>query len=429
LGLSLKPGFAAREAALHWLLAVTESGRPLDEAMEAGAATLAPRDRAFAHLLAATTLRRHGEIDAALKPFLAKPLPRSSGPARAILSLGMAQLQYLKSDPHAAIDLGVELAKSDPKAKHFSGLINAVLRKAASTKPMENARLNMPPWLFTQLEAAYGADTASAIAEAHMHEAPLDISVKGEAASWAHTLNGVILPTGTIRIEKPGASVQELPGYADGYWWVQDAAAALPVHLLGDVRDKTILDLCAAPGGKTMQLASRGAHVTAVDDSSFRMKRLRENLQRLKLEAECIVADMLKLPADKLYDCVLLDAPCSATGTMRRHPDLAHLRTEKQVGELESLQARMLDHAAKLVQPGGLLVYCVCSLLRQEGEDQVKALLKRRPDFSLDAIKPEDVAGQQQFVEKSGFLRCLPHMHIGQNKGLDGFFAARLRRH
>jgi 16S rRNA (cytosine967-C5)-methyltransferase len=425
----LKPGLAARAAALQWILAVTGRQEPLDEAMDRDRAGLEPRDRAFAHALAATALRHHGEIDAAIDRFLSKPLPRSSGAARDILRLGIAQLHYLSSEAHAAIDLSVELAKADPKAKHFAGLVNAVLRKAAHAAPIAEAHRNMPAWLWVDLTAAYGPEKAFAIANAHMQEAALDISVKRDPEKWAAALGGTVLPTGSIRIEKFNGTVTDLAGFHDGAWWVQDAAAALPVKLLGDVQGKRILDLCAAPGGKTAQLASLGAQVTAVDHSAARMARVRENLKRLQLDAELVTGDVLTLPGAPLYDAVLLDAPCSATGTMRRHPDLAHLRTEKQVQELRRLQSRMLGRAAELVRPGGIMVYCVCSLLPSEGETQIARFLAEHPDFSNASIRQEDMGGMKHFLTPTEFLRTLPFMEIGSFSGLDGFFAARLIRH
>ncbi len=415
---------------MQWILAVTGGKTPLDEAMDRDAGGLEPRDRAFAHALAATVLRRHGEIDAAIAPFVSKPLPRSAGPAHEILALGVAQLHYLNGEAHAAIDLSVELAKADPKARHFAGLINAVLRKAAHAQPVAGeAHRNMPPWLWMELTAAFGPETAFAIAGAHLQEAALDISVKSDPAQWAEALGGVALPTGSVRIAEREGAVAELPGFRDGAWWVQDAAAALPVKLLGDLRGKSMLDLCAAPGGKTAQLASLGADVTAVDDSQSRMQRVQENLDRLRLNARLVVSDVQNIPDDALYDGVLLDAPCSATGTMRRHPDLAHLRTEKQLSEVRKLQARMMDGAAKRVKPGGLLVYCVCSLLPSEGEDQVERFLAAHPGFRPVPVAAGEMNGIVQFITPAGFLRTLPHMGIGPSSGLDGFFAAKLRRH
>ena len=430
-----KPGLLARRAAISLLQGVTLDQQPLDQLLETNAEfrLLEGRDRSFAHALVASSLRHGGEIKSVLGKFLTKPLPRSSGMAVDILTIAAAQLLFMEVSPHAAIDLSVDLAKQDKKAQHFSGLINAVLRKVSTDgktalKNLDGPRLNTPDWLWEQWVAAYGEETARDIAASHLHEAPLDISVKDRPEHWAEQLKGELLPTGTIRLESGDRNLQELPGFSEGEWWVQDAASALPAKLLGGIAGKSVLDLCAAPGGKTAQLASAGAIVTAVDDSVARMNRLRENLARLKLPATTLLADVLSLPTDTLYDNVLLDAPCSATGTIRRHPDLVYLKSPQQLAGLVSLQQKMLTHAARLVKPGGKLVYCTCSLSALEGERQVFNFLRAHEDFALSSIVPDDLARQTQFITPAGLMRCLPSMMIGKGSGLDGFFAARLER-
>ena len=430
-----KPGLLARRAAISLLQGVTLDQQPLDHLLEMNAEfrLLEGRDRSFAHALVASSLRHGGEIKTVLGNFLAKPLPRSSGMAVDILTIAAAQLLFMEVSPHAAIDLSVDLAKQDKKAQHFSGLINAVLRKVATDgktalKNLDGPRLNTPDWLWEQWVAAYGEETAHDIAISHLNEAPLDISVKDKPEFWAQQLKGELLPTGTIRLESGDSNLQELPGFGEGEWWVQDAASALPAKLLGSIAGKSVLDLCAAPGGKTAQLASAGAIVTAVDDSITRMNRLRENLARLKLPATTLLADVLSLPTDTLYDNVLLDAPCSATGTIRRHPDLVYLKSPQQLAGLVSLQQKMLTQAAHLVKPGGKLVYCTCSLSVLEGERQVFNFLRAHEDFALSSIVPDDLALQTQFITPAGLMRCLPSMAIGKGSGLDGFFAARMER-
>ncbi|MEQ1522613.1 MAG: RsmB/NOP family class I SAM-dependent RNA methyltransferase [Aestuariivirga sp.] len=430
-----KPGLLARRAAISLLQGVTLDQQPLDQLLETNAEfrLLEGRDRSFAHALVASSLRHGGEIKTVLGKFLTKPLPRSSGMAVDILTIAAAQLLFMEVSPHAAIDLSVDLAKQDKKAQHFSGLINAVLRKVSTDgkavlKNLDGARLNTPDWLWEQWAAAYGEETAHDIAASHLNEAPLDISVKGKPEYWAEQLKGELLPTGTIRLASGDSNLQELPGFSEGEWWVQDAASALPAKLLGDIAGKSVLDLCAAPGGKTAQLVSAGAIVTAVDDSITRMNRLRENLARLKLPATTLLADVLSLPTDTLYDNVLLDAPCSATGTIRRHPDLVYLKSPQQLAGLVGLQQKMLVHAARLVKPGGTLVYCTCSLSPLEGERQVFNFLRAHEDFALSTIVPEDLVQQTQFITPAGLMRCLPSMIIGAGSGLDGFFAARLER-
>ncbi len=421
--------------AISLLQGVTLDQRPLDQLLETNKEfrALEGRDRAFAHALVASSLRHGGEIKSVLGKFLSKPLPRSSGMAVDILTIAAAQLLFMEVSPHAVIDLSVDLAKQDKKAQHFSGLINAVLRKIstdgkAALENLDGPRLNTPDWLWEQWVAAYGDKATRDIATAHLLEAPLDISVNGKPEYWSQRLGGELLPTGTIRLMSSGRNVQELPGFNEGEWWVQDAASALPARLFGGVEGKSVLDLCAAPGGKTAQLASAGAIVTAVDDSVLRMNRLRENLARLKLSATTVVADVLSLPAGTLYDNVLLDAPCSATGTIRRHPDLVYLKSPRQLDGLIHLQEKMLTHAAGLVRPGGRLVYCTCSLSLLEGERQVFKFLRAHEEFELSPITPEDLALQAQFITPAGLMRCLPSMAIGNSSGLDGFFAARLRR-
>lgn len=430
-----KPGLLARRAAISLLQGVTLDQQPLDHLLETNPEfrLLEGRDRSFAHALVASSLRHGGEIKTVLGKFLTKPLPRSSGMAVDILTIAAAQLLFMEVSPHAAIDLSVDLAKQDKKAQHFSGLINAVLRKVstdgnAALKDLDGPRLNTPDWLWEQWVAAYGEETARDIAASHLKEAPLDISVKDRPEHWAEQLKGERLPTGTIRLQSGDSNLQELPGFSAGEWWVQDAASALPARLLGLIAGKSVLDLCAAPGGKTAQLASAGAIVTAVDDLLTRMNRLRENLARLKLAVTTLLADVLSLPTDTLYDNVLLDAPCSATGTIRRHPDLVYLKSPQQLAGLVGLQQKMLAHAARLVKPGGKLVYCTCSLSPLEGERQVFNFLRAHEDFGLSIIVPEDLAQQTQFITPAGLMRCLPSMIIGKGSGLDGFFAARLER-
>jgi len=424
---------AARSAALELLDGVLRGHHALDALLDdqkTEFAKLDGRDRAFAHALAATALRRKGEAEAILAPFLQKPLPKSSGLAGLILLMGTVQLRFLDVPAHAAINQSVALAHADLKAKHFAGLINAVLRRVAAAPPSDESapKLNTPDWLWKRWRNTYGEDHATAIARAHLVEAPLDISVKSDAAGWAARLAGTLLPTDTIRLRNNTTPVTELPGFGDGEWWVQDAAAALPVRLLGDVGGKTVADLCAAPGGKTAQLASSGANVAAIDSSAARLTRLEENMARLELPCRTIAADILKWQPDQEFDAILLDAPCTATGTIRRHPDLAYVKSAAQISELSKLQAKMLDCAAAWVKPGGLLVYCTCSLEPEEGERQIDRFLKVNANYRRLPIDPAEIGGQSQFMSQTGDMRIHPGMAIGTELGLDGFFAARLVR-
>jgi 16S rRNA (cytosine967-C5)-methyltransferase len=442
---------SARRAAAD-LLAAVEGGRALDDALVQTPtyAALEGRDRAFARALAAETLRWQGALDAVLARFLQKPLPDSAAHARALLRLGAVQILVMQTPPHAAVGETVETANAMSEARGFAKLMNAVLRRVAERGQAILADLpdgaHLPAWLFTRWRAAYGAETAAAMAMATLHEAPLDLSVKEDAAGWAKRLGGVVTPTGSVRLLGPpaptfpsGAAITEkgvagegaggprraidaLPGFADGAWWVQDAAAALPAKLLGDVAGKRVLDLCAAPGGKTLQLAAAGAHVTSVDKSPARLARLRENLARTMLSAEVIAADALNFRAEP-FDAVLLDAPCTSTGTLRRHPDVAWLRRPTDIRALAALQAKLIDAAGALLKPGAPLVYAVCSLEPEEGPGAVAGALAR--GWRREAFL--DVAGATEFMTPEGDLRTLPS-HWPKMGGLDGFFAARLTR-
>ena len=395
------------------------------------AARLEPRDRALLANILLTTFRHRGEIEAILKLLLDKPLPRKSGPAPDILALAVAQLLFLAMPAHAVIDLSVRAAKADRNAQHFAGLINAVLRKVsvqgqALREGLDAPRLNTPDWLWQRWTRNHGKGWAHRIAIAHADRPALDISFKDGSTSFAAELGGLALPNGQHRLPPGHAPVPELPGFREGAWWIQDAAATIPAALFGDVRAKTVLDLCAAQGGKTLQLAAIGAAVTAVDISESRLGRLRANLARTGLSAEIRVQDVLDDALSGEWDAVLLDAPCSATGTIRRHPELPHLKQEAQIAELAQLQRRMLEKAAGLVKPGGLLVYCTCSLEPEEGEEQIARFLTAHDTFEpVPAALPWLPV---EAVTSAGFVRTLPFMKLGEVEGMDGFFAAMLRR-
>jgi 16S rRNA (cytosine967-C5)-methyltransferase len=429
-------GLGARESAVRLVSAVKRSKRSLDDALvkEFATSSLEARDRGLARLIAATTLRRWGELDARLSSYLEKPLPDGkTGDLWPIVLCAAAQLLYLDTPPHAAVGLAVEQVRRDRYARHYDKLVNALLRRltregAGADTAQDRLKLNIPAWLYARWSAAYGEDTARAIAEASLREAALDISVKANAATWAERLGGTVLPTGSVRLAA-GGRVEELAGYADGAWWVQDAAAALPARLLDDARGRDVIDLCAAPGGKTAELAAAGARVTALDQSGQRLQRLRANLERLQLDAELVEADAASWNPGRTFDAVLLDAPCTATGTIRRHPDILHLKREDDVAALAALQARLLDNAVKLVKPGGLLVYCSCSLEPEEGPAQIAALLARAPQFKRVPIAPGEHGIDAAWITREGDLRTLPcHLPLAQQElsGLDGFFAARL---
>jgi 16S rRNA (cytosine967-C5)-methyltransferase len=417
----------ARIAGAELLIAVLDRGRSLEDALveTQSFAALEGRDRAFARALATAGLRRLGGVNAVLSRFLERPLPESAQHARALLHIGATQLLVLGTPPHAAVGETVEAANELRQARGFAKLMNAVLRRVSRDGPSLFAALppgaDLPAWLYTRWRAAYG-DAAQRIAEALLAEPPLDLTVKQDAQTWAQELGGVVTPTGSVRLVSP-APVDSLPGFADGAWWVQDAAAALPARALGDVRGKRVLDLCAAPGGKTLQLAAAGAHVTAVDKSEQRLKRLRENLARTKLQADVICADALTFRAGEAFDAVLLDAPCTSTGTLRRHPDVAWLRRPNDVRALSDLQAQLLEAAAAQLKPGAPLVYAVCSLEPEEGPGMVAAALTQ--GWRREPVKPGEIAGGDEFLTSAGDLRTLP-AHWPHMGGLDGFYVARL---
>lgn len=412
------------------MVAVLDHGRSLEDALEQTRSfkALEGRDRAFARALASTTLRRLGGIDQVIASFLERPLPDDAAHGRAMLRIGAAQLLLLGTPPHAAVGETVEAASGIREARGFAKLINAVLRRVSRDGAARLEALppgaDLPHWLFTRWRAAYGAN-AEAIALALREEPPLDLSVKSDAAGWAEKLGGALTPTGSVRLDN-AAAIDTLPGFAEGEWWVQDAAAALPAHLLGDVRGQHVLDLCAAPGGKTLQLAAAGARVTAVDKSEERLERLRENLERTQLEAEVVRGDALTLRAKVQFDAVLLDAPCSATGTLRRHPDVAWLRRPSDMRSLPELQTELVAAAAKMIKPGGTLVYAVCSLEPEEGRGVIADALKTGA-WTRAPIARGEIAGVDDQMIADGDLRTLPSQwpELG---GLDGFYAVRLVR-
>ena len=396
------------------------------------AGQLSPRDRGLLATILLTAFRHLGEIEKVLGKLLDKPLPRKSGAAAEILRLGIAQLLFLDMPPHAVIDLSVRAAKADRNAIHFSGLVNAVLRKVSAggislLEGVDAARANTPDWLWARWAQNHGAGAARRIGLAHAARPALDLSFKpGAGAEWCERLEGLLLPNGQVRLAAGHAHVPELPGFSEGAWWVQDAAATIPAHLLGDVQGKRVFDLCAAPGGKTLQLAAAGAEVTAVDVSENRLQLLRRNLSRTGLAAEMRAEDVLADTLQGAWDAVLLDAPCSATGTIRRHPELPFLKDEPQIAELAKLQARMLRKAATLVRPGGSLVYCTCSLEPEEGEEQVRGFLASRDDFEI--VPPAVPWLPVEVLMPEDWVRTLPFQRFGDSEGMDGFFAVHLRR-
>ena len=416
----------ARAVALDALTQILRRRLSLDDALKLDGIADA-RDRAFARQMVATTLRRKGQIDALLARCLEKTPP---APIEDLLRLAVAQLLFLEVKPHAAVDSAVELAKSLGFAP-LGKLVNAVLRRLATEGPdwvavQDPAPLNAPAWLWNSWVEAYGEQTARAIAAAHLEEPPLDLTPAGSAESWAERLEAELLFTGSLR-RASGGSVAALPGFDEGGWWVQDAAATLPVRLLAANPGEHIADLCAAPGGKTAQLAAAGAVVTALDRSARRLTRLQENLNRLNLSAELVAADASAWQPPRLFDKVLLDAPCSATGTLRRHPDVAWTKQPDDIGKLAAAQDRLLAAASLMVKPGGTLVFCTCSLQPEEGPARIERFLRSDARFRRQPVAASEVGGLSELVSADGDMRSLP-CHLAEIGGMDGFFAARLYR-
>ena len=428
------PGLAVRLLAADILDGVLRQRRALDDILESSnpLAALAERDRALVRALVGVVLRRLGTLRHLLAMFLERGLPAQAPRVEIALLLGAAQILFLNVPDHAAVDLAVRVAQADRRAAPFGGLINAVLRRltregAARLAALDPSALDAPDWLMARWIATYGDATARAIAAANSREPALDVTVKSDPEFWAAKFGGRVLATGSVRLAAPGA-VGALPGFAEGAWWVQDAAAALPARLVGDIRGLRVADLCAAPGGKTAQLIAAGAKVTAVDRAPARLQRLRENLARLALEAEIVCADLEKWTAEP-FDAVLLDAPCSSTGTIRRHPDVQWLKDADDIAKLSRLQRRLLDRAVALTKRGGTLVYSTCSLEPEENENVVADLLAREPTMRRVRIAGGDVFGRDELVSKDGDLRTLPcHFPDGDSRfaGVDGFYAARL---
>jgi len=433
------PGLPARLAAAHILADVVQGGHRLDEcfsplAVPTRLTGLDARDVALTRSITTVALRRLGVIRRALAVLLDKGLPRQAVRLEWPLIAAAAQILFLDAADHAAVDLAVRAVRLEPKSAGFAGLVNAVLRNLSRRREefldlAASGEYDAPPWLAQRWRKTYGEAAAKEIVAMQMLEPPLDLTVKSDPADWARRLDGVVLPTGSVRLSSR-LPISELDGYLDGEWWVQDAGAALPARLLRARPDERILDMCAAPGGKTAQLALAGANVTALDRSAERLKLLAANLGRLRLRADIAVADATSFSAAP-FDAILIDAPCSATGTIRRHPDVAWTKKPGDVETLALLQTKMLDRAAALTRPGGRIVYCTCSLEPEEGEAQIAAFLRRNPDFKRDPIDPAAEGIPENFVNAEGDLRTTPQMLPNPDPrlaGIDGFFAARVVR-
>ncbi len=431
---SASDALAARISALAILESVLKSGRELDTAIESdpGFAHLPSRDRAFARMLVSTTLRRLGQIDDLIARSEERPGGERSLPLQNLLRIGAAQLVFMNVPDHAAVDTTVRIAEKAGFSRQ-KDFVNAILRTVARTgrellSRQDETRINIPEWLMRIWIEDYGLRTAAEIALASLAEAPLDISIKnpGMRDHWAKELEAVILPTGTLR-RASGGKVTSLPGFDDGMWWIQDAGAALPAKLLGDVAGRTVIDLCAAPGGKTAQLAAMGANVIALDRSVKRLSRLEENLKRLRLDRQVLIeasdASVWKPKTPATH--ILLDAPCTATGTIRRNPDLLHTKTPRDLEQLSRLQSSLLANAVDMLAPGGILVYCTCSVQKHEGERQIETLVSGGAPVKRLPVTPGEIGGIEGAITPEGEVRLLP-FHLSAHGGIDGFYISRL---
>jgi 16S rRNA (cytosine967-C5)-methyltransferase len=427
-------GETARAAALSILGEVLRKRRPLDAVTDnvLAHANLETRDAGFARAIANETLRRFGQLDALLRHFVPRsPPPHRAGPTLEILLAGACELLFLNVAPHAAVDGANRLAAADSKAVHFKPLINATLRRIASEgkaviAAQDAERLNTPDWLWSRWVEIYGEDVTCGIARAHLSPPPLDILGANDTAAF-QSLPGVQSLSGGILRLRDAGRVDMLPGFAEGAWWVQDFAASLPARLLGDVTGQTVVDLCAAPGGKTAQLSRAGAEVIAVEREAARVALLKENLARLNIEARVVESDLRDFVPETRAPFVLLDAPCSATGTIRRHPDLPWIKSAADVTACAETAAELLDAAAQMVADNGLLVFAVCSLEIEEGQEQIEQFLRRHSEFHREPLRAAEMFDLSELISPEGDLRTLPS-HLPELGGMDGFYAARLRR-
>lgn len=428
---------SARAVALELLEKVLRQKQPLDAMLDqhAGFKSLPSRDKGFCRMLVATTLRRLGQVDLIIRGCEDKPGGAESVPVvHDILRLGAAQILFMNVPDHAAVDTSVRLIEARNMDRQ-KGFVNAILRNIARNgltllSKQDETRVNTPDWLLKTWVEDYGLRKTAEIAQANLAEAPLDITLKdkNDLAYWAGVLDAQALPGGTLR-RAAGGAVWELPGFDDGMWWVQDAAASLPAQLFGNVAGLTVVDLCAAPGGKTAQLLSMGAHVIAIDRSAQRLTRLEENISRLRLKGhiEVQASDAARWQPKTPPSYILLDAPCTATGTIRRHPDVLHLKSPSDMERLILTQYDLLCHAFDILAPRGILVYCTCSLQKAEGEYQVERFINEHPNAVKLAISSEEIGGMEDLITENGDVRILPS-HRATLGGMDGFYIARLTK-
>ena len=426
-------GIKTREHAHSILFEITSKRRTFDDVLisHKGFNSLNTRDRAFAYNLVATTLRRLGQIDAIINERLERSLPRSANAALNALRLGLCQILFLNIQTHAAVNTSVEISGRRGPQK-FKALVNGLLRSVAregaetiaSSHPEEQ---NVPDWLQLSWNKSFNRETAKKITKTNLRNPPIDLTVRRDPDQWATKLDGKRIGKDTVRLAR-SVQIELVEGFKEGEWWVQDAAAALSAQILATGGPgRRVCDLCAAPGGKTIQLLSAGLDVTAVDKSKDRLILLQSNLKRLRLEARVINKDILDWDPPEMFDAVLLDAPCSATGTIRRHPDIPHLKSSKDIPKLAKLQGELIDCAIKYTVPGGIVVYSVCSLEAEEGIDQVNKVLSRNSSIEIDRIRVNEIQDFENCLTKEGCVQTTP-AHLFDIGGVDGFFIARFRK-
>ncbi len=435
-----KPGLAVRKAAAKVLSAVVDKRTSLDGMFDAKGGNpailgLDEADRGLARALVTTALRHRRRLGVILDSLLKTPLPDGARSLEHILMIGAVQILYLDVPDHAAVDLAVEHASSDPRTRRFSNLVNALLRRIGREREDLLAGIAdapvLPDWFRSRLVEQYGPITAAAIEASQLAPSAIDLTVKSDPDGWARKLGGRVLPTGSVRLPSDAGAIPKLEGFEAGDWWVQDAAASIPARLFGDIKGLKIVDLCAAPGGKTAQLVAAGAEVTALDQSASRLTRLRENLSRLGLAAETRQSNMMDFVPETLFDGALLDAPCSSTGTCRRHPDVPWIKDEADIETLADLQERLLRKALSLVRSGGIVVFSNCSIDKREGEIVVERVLAADPSVSLLPADRMLLPALSEAFTAEGTIRTTPDMIAADGAspgGVDGFFAAVLRR-
>lgn len=393
---------------------------------KAGKHNLSERDHSLIRMILMTSLRRRGDLEFILSSYLKKPKKKLKINIKAVLIIGAAQIIFMRVPNHAAVSTSVDLCKGD--ILYWKSLCNAILRKIAENseiliKNIMDKNLNTPDWLWKKLISQYGPNIAKKISDSHLNEPPLDLAVKNNPEYWAKKLNGIIIAENAVRLYK-STPIKQIDSFDKGLWWVQDAAAQLPCHFLGEIAGKSVIDLCAAPGGKTAQLAAAGANVTAVEISPDRAEELKNNLLRLKLlsRVNIVVKNILDWRPNHKADAVLLDAPCSSSGTIRRHPDIPWRKTEEDIKKLSDMQKNMLLAALQMAYPNAPIIYAVCSLHKEEGEDIVEFACKN--GAKLDKIKNNELTSIPEAITQEGWVKTLPYM-LKSKGGIDGFFIAR----